>query len=245
MGDKLRILIVDDDEGMAETISDILEDLDFHVDVVNNGYDAIDIMNNSEYNLILMDIQMPGINGVETFKEIKKNKPDVKVIIMTAYTVEELIQEAINEGAYKVFSKPLDLNVLIKNIERSEDGNLIMIVDDNENSVETLEDILKEKGFNVKKATKAEDALKIVEKSKVEIIFIDIMMPVINGVELYKKIKEKNPNVIAVMMTGYRNEASDLIQEAINRDAYTCLFKPFNPQKIVDLVSFLKKNDMK
>lgn len=72
---KANILIVDDDDGMIETLRDILIDLDYNVEIASDGYKAIEIVKNQSFDVILMDIKMPGINGVETFKEIKSIQP--------------------------------------------------------------------------------------------------------------------------------------------------------------------------
>ncbi len=75
---KTRVLMVDDDDEMIETLSDILEDLDYHVEVASDGYKAIKMVKTQSFDVILMDIKMLGINGVETFKEIKSIQPLLK-----------------------------------------------------------------------------------------------------------------------------------------------------------------------
>jgi len=78
-----------------------------------------------DFDVILMDIKMPGMNGVETLKEIKMIRPDVTVVMMTAYAVEDLIKEAQREGAYGVLHKPLDVEKMIGLIEGLREGTHI------------------------------------------------------------------------------------------------------------------------
>ena len=75
MKSKYRILLVDDDTDMTETLSDILQEMNFHVEIANNGFEAIERIKTSAFDLVLMDMKMPGINGAETFREIKKIRP--------------------------------------------------------------------------------------------------------------------------------------------------------------------------
>jgi len=75
MEKKTSILIVDDDKGMTETLSDILEDIDYDVAVSDDGYKAIEMIKKKKFDFALMDIKMPGINGVETFKEVHRISP--------------------------------------------------------------------------------------------------------------------------------------------------------------------------
>ena len=117
MGDKTSILIVDDDAGMCETLSDIMDDIDYRTVVALDGYEALEKVGEAAFDVILMDIKMPGMNGVETLKEIKKLRPEATVVMMTAYAVEDLVEEALHEGACGVLYKPLDVNSMISLIE--------------------------------------------------------------------------------------------------------------------------------
>lgn len=112
-----NILIVDDLQSIRITLGGVLEDEEHNVVVVEDGYQAIEAVRNSHFDTIFMDIRMPGINGVETFKEVKKIDPGVAVIMMTAYSVEDLIREALEEGAYTCLQKPFDMEKVIKLID--------------------------------------------------------------------------------------------------------------------------------
>ncbi len=89
-----HILLVDDNEDYTDSIKDILEDEGFLVSAVNSGESACEMVRKSHFDLVLMDIKMPGMNGVETFLKMKREIPDVKVILFTAYALTELIQTA-------------------------------------------------------------------------------------------------------------------------------------------------------
>ncbi len=113
MNEQPSILIVDDDHGMLDTLSDILEEKGFRVSRASDGYMAIEMVKKNGVDMVLMDIKMPGINGVETFKELKQIKSDIKVIMMTAYAVEDLLEEARRLNAYVCINKPLDVDNLL------------------------------------------------------------------------------------------------------------------------------------
>ncbi len=149
MREKVSILIVDDDPGMTETMADILGDMGNDVDVANNGHRAIEMVKGKVYDFVLMDIKMPGINGVETFKKVKRISPKTMVMMMTAYSLEDLVKEALKEGAYGILYKPLDIDKVIGFIEKAEKGFLILVVDDDPNTCVTLKDVLEEKGYSV------------------------------------------------------------------------------------------------
>ena len=110
---KTNILVVDDLKSVRLTLGGILEDEGYSVVLAENGYQAIEAAKQTPFGLIFMDIKMPGINGVQTFREIKKINPKVVVIMMTASPAEELAKEALDEGAYAVVYKPFDVEKIV------------------------------------------------------------------------------------------------------------------------------------
>ncbi len=114
---KVSILIVDDDASFRETLSAILDAKGYLVVDAGDGFEAIQRAKEMPFNFILMDIKMPGINGIETYKEIKKVRPEATVMMMTAYAVEDLVREALKEGASGVVYKPFDIEELVGVIE--------------------------------------------------------------------------------------------------------------------------------
>jgi len=115
---ELSILIVDDDPGMRETLGDILEDKGFAVAGAESGEVALERMRVRPYDLILLDIMMPGINGVETLRQIKAINPQVTTVIMTGHTqLEGLVSEALWAGVDGVLYKPFDVDAVIQMIE--------------------------------------------------------------------------------------------------------------------------------
>jgi DNA-binding NtrC family response regulator len=109
-----KILIVDDEKDLAYVLSDILKLEGHEITSVLDGYKAIEEVKMTHYDLILMDIRLPGINGVETFIQIKGIDPEIKVVMMTGFSAEDLIEKALKEGAYACIHKPFDLQKMIE-----------------------------------------------------------------------------------------------------------------------------------
>lgn len=104
-----RVLVVDDDPGICETMSDILSLEGYEVDVTDSGEKAVEMCSSSHYDFVLLDIRMPGMNGVEALRGIKRLDPRVRAIMISGYECGELAQQAMVEGAEAVFRKPLDV----------------------------------------------------------------------------------------------------------------------------------------
>ena len=109
MAEALKILIVDDDTDAADSLVELLEMEGHDACAVYNGDNAIAVCNQKGFDIAFMDIMMPGRNGVESFMEIKKKRPNAKVYMMTGYAASDLIDQAVDNGAMGVLRKPMDL----------------------------------------------------------------------------------------------------------------------------------------
>jgi two-component system, NtrC family, response regulator HydG len=113
---KCRVFIVDDDRDHAESIADILAMHGHDVDMAFSGEEAVRGFNEREFDLTLMDVKLPGMNGVETFFELRRQRADAQVIMMTGFSVEQLLSQAILNGARGVLYKPLAIADLLRAI---------------------------------------------------------------------------------------------------------------------------------
>jgi DNA-binding response OmpR family regulator len=102
----MKVFIVDDDQDVAESMADLVALRGHEADIANSGEAAIDRFRDHDYDIAFMDVRMPGINGVESFLEIRKFKPTARVVIMTGYSVENLLVQALDNGALTVLYKP-------------------------------------------------------------------------------------------------------------------------------------------
>lgn len=104
-----KVLVVDDDVGIRETMSDILELEGYAVDCAENGELAVESIEKSHYQVVLLDMRMPGMDGLETLRAIKELDPEARVIIITGFEVGERARMAMEGGAEALFRKPLDV----------------------------------------------------------------------------------------------------------------------------------------
>ena len=117
------VLIVDDDSGMAETLADILSVFGYAVTTASSAVTAVRVVTQTRPDLVLMDVRMPGLSGVEALKTMKALAPQMAVIMMTAFARENLAEEARRAAALAVLPKPLDMErllALLTQVARSE-----------------------------------------------------------------------------------------------------------------------------
>jgi CheY-like chemotaxis protein len=113
MAETISILVVDDNPGMAETLRDILEAKGFIVHAAASGAEALEIMGKQPVDILLTDVKMPGMNGLELHRKTRKTYPRLITIFMTAYSADEIIQQGMAEGVKIVLTKPLEINFLL------------------------------------------------------------------------------------------------------------------------------------
>lgn len=231
-----RVLIVDDETNMRKTLADILRDEGYQVTTAASGEEAVELCSREGFDVILMDVRMPGIDGVEAFRRIRRHKEGVRVILMSAYGLEDLKHAALDEGAIAFLAKPLDLAKTIKLIAEVKD-TAILVVEEDESIAAALQAMLKGEGYRVTVTRSPHDALELVEQIRFDLVFLDVGLPAMNGLDLYLAIKKITPTAVAIMMTGMEEEFEALAREAVRRNAYTIVRKPLEIDHVLSLLA--------
>lgn len=115
---KARVLIVDDEEGFVNSLAERLSIRDYDVTTSVNGQDAIEKVRGYNFDVVMLDVVMPGIDGLEVLREIKRIKPLTEVIMLTALPNVEIGVEAMKRGAMDYILKPCEIEGLISKIDR-------------------------------------------------------------------------------------------------------------------------------
>lgn len=121
MGEHARILVVDDDKSIRKTLEAILEGEGYYVDSAENGKQAIEKTSSSYYNLALIDIRLPDMEGTELLTKMKDTTPKMRKIIITGYPSQQNAVEALNREANAYILKPFDVKDVLKTIREQID----------------------------------------------------------------------------------------------------------------------------
>jgi CheY-like chemotaxis protein len=117
MTNNLNILIADDENSLRCSLGSILQAKGYNVSMVENGIEAVESVKTGNFDVVFLDIKMPEMNGVEACKEIKKFNKKIIIIMMTAYALVDLIEEAQKE-AFLVVDKPFDIPKILALLKR-------------------------------------------------------------------------------------------------------------------------------
>jgi DNA-binding NtrC family response regulator len=111
---KFKVLLVDDEEEFVNTLSERLEMRDLNSETALNGEQALQIVTDEEPDVMVLDLKMPGIDGMEVLRRVRKAYPKVQVIILTGHGTDKDAEEAKKLGAYSYLQKPVDIDHLVK-----------------------------------------------------------------------------------------------------------------------------------
>ena len=220
------ILVVDDEPDICANLRDILSEFGYQVDTATSGMSALELVDRGNYDVALLDLKMPGMNGVELYKEIKRRSSGTVAIIISAYADTSSAKEALEAGAWRVLSKPVDVSQVMQCIDEALDQPLVMLVDDDEELCDSLWDILRAQGIRVKLAHNVADASAALESQEYQVAIVDLKLPGGDGLRLCAEVREKNPQARTVLITGFRSELEQRAGQLSVVDA-TC-YKPFD-----------------
>lgn len=161
MSEPINVLVVDDNEDLLETLALILKRRGFNVETAANGLSAVDIFRRGAFDVTLMDVILPEMNGVEAFRHIREINPEARVILMTACSEEDLIAVALQEGAYCVVHKPLRIDKTIEMIKEATLSSPIMLVGDDPEIIETVARVAGKDDYPVIPAARDEEAVRL------------------------------------------------------------------------------------
>lgn len=235
------ILIVDDDPTICSELQKELKRNFFPTFIAGNSKDALEILSKNKIDIILLDIFMPDIDGLDMLKKVKSKWPSVEVIIITGYSSQDKAIKALRRGAIDYLEKPINYEELNTSIGRAmekitENADLtyrhtILLVDDDKNATKRLSRILTKEGYEVFTANNGKEGLEIINNNKIDILIADIEMPVMGGIELLERVKKFQKDIEVIMMTGFGDES--LAIDALRKGAINYLRKPIDLDEVL------------
>lgn len=237
----LKILIVDDDPDFSEGMALILEVAGHDVELASSGEAAVQKFAKQDFDITFMDVRMPGMNGVESFFKIRKSKPDARVMMMTAYTIEQLLEQAINGGALGVLYKPISQAALLEAVQALQTAGIILVVDDDPDFVEGIQQNLEIAGYTVITARDGQEAVDKVVSGAFDVLVLDLKLPVMSGLEVYLELKKRDRTLPTIILTGYAIEEADSIKALADMSVAGCLTKPISSEQLLKAIELLRQ----
>ena len=139
-----KVLLVDDEEEFIESLSDRLELRGLTVRTSGCGTDALELVHEHKFDVVVLDLSMPGMDGIEVLKKIKQESPDTEIIMLSGHATIQDSTEAMKLGAEDFLEKPLDLQKLLQKITEAKDKRILVL---QEQSKEEIKKILRDRAW--------------------------------------------------------------------------------------------------
>jgi len=232
-----NILIVEDEFSVRESLQSWLMDLGYQVEVAREGEEALKRIAEKDFHVLILDLRLPGKDGLQVLKEARAKKPNLPGIIITAYPSVEKAVEAMKVGAIDFLPKPIDLSHLEKLVQAKTEATpmAILVVDDEASMRESLRDWLTDSGYPVEIAPDGEAALKLISEKDYGLLILDLKLPGKNGIEVLKEARQRRPHLRGIIITAF--PSVDTAVEAMREGAIDYLPKPFTLSELEKLVA--------
>lgn len=232
MRDKPEILVVDDDQDFAASLAELIREQDCNVTLASSSMDALTLFDCQPFDLVFLDLKMPGISGIECFFKLRKRHPDALVIITTGFCDDRELQKAFNNGLYAVLGKPVDidhLNIILSNLRTNP---VILVADDDAVCSHVVSGMLKGKGYRVSMAKDGKEALDKALQGNIGLMILDLYMPVLNGYQVCQRLKEAGSSLPVIFTTAYPDSKLMKNNTLENFAIDACMMKPIQPERL-------------
>ncbi len=248
------ILVVDDERMVCDLLRAVLTRHGHEVLIATSGREGLEVFKKHRPRFTLLDLRMPGMNGIEVLTQIRILDPGAAVIVLTGAGSADLENQARQMGAHDFLSKGLSLDVLVQAMERvmqqpvkspahpsqsadaqkapsrSQEAGSILVVDDEPPIRDLLRKFLSARGYQVWVASDGQQALALVDQKNPDLIVLDVNMPGMNGIEVLKRLRAKNYAGGVMFLTSSQDEM--LLQEGLELGSVDILGKPVDLERL-------------
>lgn len=232
------VLVVDDDADTCRNFADILADLGYHVDTAGDGPSGLALLQARPYDVALLDYKMPGMTGLELYREIKQTRPETVALLVSAYTDAATREGALGAGVWQVLPKPADLPRLLGLVDEAVGQPLVLVVDDDAELCAGLWDVLRTRGYRVGLAGDARAAAARLSDHVYRVVLVDLRLPDADGAEVIRTARAAHPAARTVVITGHP-PLSEPVENAGRAGADAVYYKPLDVDALLNALDRL------
>jgi DNA-binding NtrC family response regulator len=232
-----RILVVDDDREMVQTLSDILELRGWDTLKAYDGADAMASAMAFEPDVVLMDVKMPRVDGVQALSAMKAARPAMRVVLMTAYAAHDLLLRAAREGALSILRKPVELPELLNVLDDAMlRARSVLMVDDDPAALLAMGDALADRGMRSVVARSLNEALTLLRRDPPGVVLLDLKLDGVDPCAGMVAIKEVNPTVLLVLLSAQPSTLAETIGQTPPGLVDAAFTKPLPVDELLTLI---------
>jgi CheY-like chemotaxis protein len=229
-----RILVVDDEAPLLMTLVANLELEGYDVMEANSAERALELAAQHAFDVVLSDVRMPGMSGIDLCHELHKRQAGLPVVLMTAFTVEGLLRDAVDQGALMVIPKPFAVEHLLRVLHGVMHRPVILVIDDSTEVAETMAAALQSVGLPARAVHDGSAAIEAFRVGDIGVCVVDMVMPGLSGPDVIEQVRAIDPSVVVIAVSGH--DVEELFRR-VAAQADRIMRKPINPHDLLQAIA--------
>ncbi|MDH5600685.1 MAG: response regulator [Gammaproteobacteria bacterium] len=234
-----NILIIDDNKDLADGLAMVLEIENYHVTVAYNGGDGIKKFDAGNYDLVVIDVKLPDMYGIEVYQDIHQKDVDMKVMMMTGFRIDQVFTEIVGEDGLAILRSPENHMQVYEAVTKIKDAGIVVVVDEQPNLATSIYDYLTAQGTKTILSKDDKEAVARVLSDNVEVLVLDFNKPIMCGLETYMQLKKQGREVKTIIVAEYKKEEVETTDILRSLSITGCLFKPFKPDDMIKMIKYV------
>ncbi|SHI84226.1 Response regulator receiver domain-containing protein [Dethiosulfatibacter aminovorans DSM 17477] len=237
----IKVLLIEDDDIARERLKNIIKKEGYKVCTASNGVEGLEVFRSEKPDLVVTDVKMPKMDGMEVTRRIKSLSPETGIVLITGHGSMDMVIEALRGGATDYIKKPINVDEMLLSLGRATEFVLkkrnrmikksILVVEDNDKSRETLVRVFAKEGYEVYQAADGIEAVRIFFERKIDVVLLDIKLPGKDGLDVLKEISGTSRYFETIVMSGYGDEV--MAVEAMRNGAMNFIRKPIDLEQLL------------
>ncbi len=237
---RIRMLLVDDEPDFLQATEKALARRGFDLRSAPDGRAALKLLSEEPFDVVVLDVKMPGLDGLAVLKEVRRRLPGLPAIILTGQGSARQAVETFQEGGYDYLTKPCDIEKLaeiaraaVASAEAAQSGPSsseeeepirLLLIDDEEDLLISLATAFRHRGIQVTTARSGFEGLDQLRTQPFEVVLLDLAMPLMGGIDVLSRIKERDPLIEVIVLTG--RPSMGTAAEGLREGIFDYLVKP-------------------
>jgi len=236
------LLVVDDEVDTCRNYSDIFTDLGYQVDIAHDGDSALEKVRQKPYAVAVLDLMMPGMDGLALYSEIKRLRSETVAVLVTAFPHHPRAEECLSAGIWRIVPKPVELTQLLALVSEALDQPLVLVVDDDSDLCINLWDLFRDCGYRVSIANNSRTAVHRLQEGHFKVVLIDMRLPDGDGTEVFRAVRNADADARTILITGHAAELVRSLDQLTTEGADAVCYKPFDVDKLIATVGRLSRS---
>lgn len=246
--ESIRMLMVDDEPDFLDATARALSRRGFQVETASDGQQALALLGRGLFDVMVLDVKMPGIDGVEVFRQVRLLWPELPVIMLTGHGTIQQAFETSRAGLCEYLTKPCDVKDLAQaarravvatrsgagSVEEPSGPIRLLLVDDEPELADSLCTAFSRRNMTVTVARDGVAVLRLLQEQVFDVAILDVKMPGMSGLDVLRRIKKLQPSTEVIMLTGHPSMATAL--ECSEEGACDLLMKPQSVEALTQKV---------